>query len=376
MSEDRVKSHRAHAVMMANQEDLPDEYDEESDDFNTDDNEAMFTDRRLINNTRNQGSRGNYTNYRGNYGNSNYRGNYGNRGGYGNRGNRGFQRQYPPRNLPQSNQRHNPANQHNQPPRHPGVPGKKCAVCFEFGCWSTNHSEESRTRAAHQLMLEMEGEPPGADLDGNLIVEGEAMITWMGRTDGPSAYIALANQASFHEVTGITNTGTKDVLIPVGEPIDQASIKPINTDVFITRYNDEVFHGIMIDTGASKASSCGLAQFIALQREQHVDLDTTAAGTARFKFGIGGAISQGTVAVETPIGKLTFHVIDADTPFLLSLQDLDQTGFHYDNQIDRLVKNRDGTQIQVIRRFGHPFLTWGNATIEAFVSQLDERQLR
>lgn len=109
----------------------------------------------------------------------------------------------------------------------------------------------------------------------------------------------------------------------------------------------------MIDTGAALTSSAGWNQYLALCREQGVTLDTSKANTAKFKFGIGVAMSKGTVAVHSPIGMITFHVIDADTPFLLSLKDLDATGYYFNNLKNRLVGG--DTEIPIVRLYGHPF---------------------
>ena len=75
----------------------------------------------------------------------------------------------------------------------------------------------------------------------------------------------------------------------------------------------------MIDTGAAHNSSAGFNQYLALRREQNVDINTDKAGTAKFKFGIGDALSKGTVAIQSLIGTIEFHIINADTPFLLCL---------------------------------------------------------
>ncbi|KAI0998572.1 hypothetical protein K3495_g9620 [Podosphaera aphanis] len=98
-----------------------------------------------------------------------------------------------------------------------------------------------------------------------------------------------------------------------------------------TRYLDSTFHGIIIDTGAAKVSTAGYNQFLALCKIQNLHLNKSQAGQARICFGIGTAISLGSTIIETKIGKITFHVVPSDTPFLLCLQDMDALHVKFDN---------------------------------------------
>ena len=89
-------------------------------------------------------------------------------------------------------------------------------------------------------------------------------------------------------------------------------------------YTSTVFIGIMIDTSASKKSTAGYRQFQALQCvNQTTRLDTSTKGQVSVQFGIGMASFIETIKVNSPIGKIQFHVIHANTPFLLCLVDMD-----------------------------------------------------
>ena len=112
----------------------------------------------------------------------------------------------------------------------------------------------------------------------------------------------------------------------------------------------------MIDTGASRKSTAGHKQLQALQRSQHIELDTSTKGTVTVQFGLGSTSSIGSVVVTTPIGDIQFHVVEAHTPFLLSLADMDTLGVYFNNLTDQLV-TRQGN-VPVVRRFGHSFLLW------------------
>jgi hypothetical protein len=115
----------------------------------------------------------------------------------------------------------------------------------------------------------------------------------------------------------------------------------------------------MIDTGSSRRSTAGYGQYLAYSRIANTTIDTTQAGAINVQFGIGSTPSIGAIAVSTPIGKVDFHVVKADTPFLLCLADMDSLRTYYNNVTDTLV-TRSAT-LPITRRFGHPFLLWDNA---------------
>lgn len=85
--------------------------------------------------------------------------------------------------------------------------------------------------------------------------------------------------------------------------------------------------------------------------------------------------SIGSISVLTPIGQCNFHVIDANTPFLLSLLDLNNKAY-FDNFNDMiwLLKNDVCVSIPVVRKSEHAFLQWG--PMLATTSFLTEAELR
>ena len=113
----------------------------------------------------------------------------------------------------------------------------------------------------------------------------------------------------------------------------------------------------MINIGAAFASTTGFGQFLALQQLQNgICINPDTANGARFKFGIGMTSSKGTVQVKSLIGVLSFHVVDANTPFLLLLYDLNSLGVYYNNLSNTLVGKN--TTWPVVCKFGHLFLIW------------------
>lgn len=142
-------------------------------------------------------------------------------------------------------------------------------------------------------------------------------------------------------------------------------------------YSFHKYHGIMIDTGAGGPSTCGENQLKAFQKlDSTLKLDTSSAGSKKVKFGIGRCESIGHVDVKLPFGKVTFHVMPADTPFLLGLADMDRIGVYFDNIDNRLVRKSDSKFHLVARKFGHPFLTFHTPEESMAFHQLTEKELR
>jgi hypothetical protein len=75
-----------------------------------------------------------------------------------------------------------------------------------------------------------------------------------------------------------------------------------------------------------------------------------------------------------------FHVIKADTSFLLSLVDMNRLKVYFNNVENTLVKIVDDQKksFSVIRRFGHGFLLWKNVifTFDSNLCYLIETELR
>jgi len=72
------------------------------------------------------------------------------------------------------------------------------------------------------------------------------------------------------------------------------------------------------------------------------------------QFGIGSIASIGSITIRTPVGQIQFHIVDANTPFLLSFEDMDKLGVYFNNLKNKLVTSSGN--ILVVQRFGHLFL--------------------
>lgn len=121
----------------------------------------------------------------------------------------------------------------------------------------------------------------------------------------------------------------------------QDDVEPSHLFTIRDRYTEQVFQGIMPDTGAARFSTGGLSQYLALRQVDNTatDIDKSQMGMAKVGFGPGKEIlSIGSTIVRTVIGPITFHIIEQPTPFLLCLDDMRQHGLIVDVLADELVQ--------------------------------------
>ncbi|SLM34183.1 integrase core domain protein [Lasallia pustulata] len=103
------------------------------------------------------------------------------------------------------------------------------------------------------------------------------------------------------------------------------------------RYTSKEFYGVMIDTGASKRSTAGYGQYLAYKKINNIPVDISKAGAVHVQFGIGSTSSIGSIIINTPVGRIEFHIVKADTPFLLCIADMDNLKVYYNNLENVLV---------------------------------------
>ena len=256
---------------------------------------------------------------------------------------------------------------------------KRCYICRKEGCWSTKHTDEEKRRMRSQylsqcdvvgtaptynnltaFLMDFEGHEEG---DHYILDENDDDID-EDVTKDAQCITYLTDQAFLHHLTTQDVYSVKDN----STPATQFLIKD--------RYSRLTFQGILPDTGAANVSTAGREQLLALQREDpRVELDKQTAGQASIKFGKGSSVTSiGTTTVKTPIGIITFHVLDTPTPFLLCLADMDRLGVYLDNTRDELVCGT--TRVPIIRKWGHPWFHLNrmeNATL--FMSETELRRL-
>ena len=267
---------------------------------------------------------------------------------------------------------------------------KKCYVCEKPNCWSTRHSLDERKEAYNKFrqrsrnvrnhevtaayfqtfLIQYEGVE---DLDGD-VNETEQLLmdmeieeyssdqyfTDFGAVDGTQTVAILNDQSMFHSVT------KSDVF---NEPRESSAFS------FDQRYSENVFCGIMPDTGAADVSTAGKAQVRALQQlDSSVQVDYSTAGQHIIHFGKGSVISLGTITVQTPVGSITFQVVPTNTPFLFCIADMDTLRVKFDNLENVLIQG--DTRVPIVRKWGHPWLLLHQLEKSVAWSHLTESELR
>ncbi len=128
------------------------------------------------------------------------------------------------------------------------------------------------------------------------------------------------------------------------------------TYIIIDRYTSEMFYDIMIDSKASVRSIVDYEQYLAFIKNISIDLNRTKTDAVNVQFGIESISSVESLTIDTSFGLVKFHVIKADTSFLLSLADMNRLKVYFnniENILFMIIKNRD---LSIIRRFDHDFL--------------------
>jgi len=170
----------------------------------------------------------------------------------------------------------------------------------------------------------------------------------------------LADRSFIHSITPKNWPAST----PVG-PVTDVTDRKQDPFAYITteRYTPKEFYGVIIDIGASKKSTIGYRQYLAYKTtvNNNTDINTIQAGAVNVQFGISSTALIKLVAVKTLIGLVNFHIVKADTPFLLCLADMDRLQVYYNNIIDTLTSpaTTPGSKhitLLITRRFGHPFL--------------------
>jgi hypothetical protein len=98
--------------------------------------------------------------------------------------------------------------------------------------------------------------------------------------------------------------------------------------VYITteRYTSKEFYSVIINISAFKKSTISYEQYLMYKNTivDNIDINIMQIRAVNVQFGIRLAALIRSVIVKTPIGLVNFHVVKADTPFLLCLINIDK----------------------------------------------------
>lgn len=317
-----------------------------------------------------------------------------------------------------SNHRRPPVSQYQQPPyqqmgtqwRNPAravtqqnvQQQRRCFVCNRVGCWSTRHSPQERTEAFRRhpfsrnflaTLTGVDNHPSDAQSEAQSqpydetaedavrahVIDATRFL-WQDTTPQPSTstatdipedhihcnYISVLQTSSFKHSCSVI----QDQSVYIGAP-------PHDAVQHHERYATH-FHGIMVDTGCSRASTGGVEQYRAycklMGRSPVIDPKRKCA----IHFGNGSTTSIGIAVVDFPLGptwvSIDVHVLTTRVPILLSLADMDRLQIFYNNLNDKVIQPETNATQPIIRKFGHPFICWDHNSA-SFFTETELRRL-
>ncbi|RKF66063.1 hypothetical protein GcC1_112018, partial [Golovinomyces cichoracearum] len=227
---------------------------------------------------------------------------------------------------------------------------KKCWVCHREGCFSTKHPNSERDKKLHdykgrirnlgrrpndtkirQHLAQIEGtqlEFEGDNSEDENVID-EALLVQMDLIDDDELPESSQFYTTFGEVNGY------DAISSLHQKSSKHAITASSSCFLIESR-------IMIDTGAAKWSTAGEAQVKALKSQRtDIQIDKSTAGQVKVQFVISVTTSIGSIMLSTVIGNMLFQVLPSDTPFLLSIKDMDSLGVTFDNLRNFLVHSRN-----------------------------------
>jgi hypothetical protein len=246
---------------------------------------------------------------------------------------------------------------------------RRCFVCKKEGCWSSNHTQAERDRSRKQYLQSCEtlGQDPKefanflADYEGEQDSHDSDEDASDENTDDEPIAQYLQNYAYIHLVTGEDMYRT-----PQTEPADQFVLQ----NQYTTTYQGELW-----DTGAAEVSTVGKCQVVAYLREKPRAKISWNPGSAKIRFGGSGVqTSIGTILMENPIGKVTYHILNTQTPFLLCLRDADRLKAYFNN-VKNVIVRADGKTTPVIRKWGHAFFNTSRTEAGVYLTEPELRRL-
>jgi hypothetical protein len=153
--------------------------------------------------------------------------------------------------------------------------------------------------------------------------------------------------------TGLKNFSSIGLNALILVHICMKNIDPF-TYIIIDRYTFDVFYDIMIDSSASIRSIVDYEQYLAFIKNISIDLNRTKAEAVNVQFEIESISSVESLTIDISMRLVKFHVIKADTSFLLSLADMNRLKVYFNNVENLLVDTIKA--LSIIRRFYHGFL--------------------
>lgn len=157
-----------------------------------------------------------------------------------------------------------------------------------------------------------------------------------------------------------------------------ASVLSMNAETKGKRYRKWHFEGACLDGGASKSViRKRQAQAYCRMFKKEFRL---CPSLVTYIFGNGSCASMGKLELRLPLPDgqflpLLIDVVDADIPFLLGLDVLDNERLVADNVSNVLESRRDKWKLPIKRKHGHMFVEWGQESIRFTKAELQKLHL-
>lgn len=146
----------------------------------------------------------------------------------------------------------------------------------------------------------------------------------------------------------------KDDAQPAGSYIAQLSD---NSTAYVLHNSPPIKNaecrGILVDSGSAFSSSGNETEYYLYCRLTGTtpSIDESKARTIRY--GIGREISKGTACINFPMGNMwlsfEIHIITADIPIILGIQDMDRLGLYFNNLSNNVIHPASGFSIPTVR---------------------------
>jgi hypothetical protein len=295
---------------------------------------------------------------------------------------------------------------------------KKCFVCQKEKCWSTKHSKDERETTKQKfknrffiridhyiseyertnssssyseddsdtdleemktlimnlssLSLFSNSNHSNAEtfmISFDLVQNAEMMITNLVNRSLShflinNLHISMNDQTSDDLQTDLKKVYSSDLIHICMKNIDSF------TYMIIDRYIFAVFYDIMIDSNASIRSIVDYEQYLTFIKNISIDLNRTKTDTVNVQFEIESTASLESLIIDISIKLIEFHVIKTDTPFLLSLANMNQLKIYFNNVENILFMITKNRSLSIIRRFDHDFLLWKNSySLHSYIAQ-------
>ena len=155
-------------------------------------------------------------------------------------------------------------------------------------------------------------------------------------------------------LSNLINRSFKHSLIDQASQLVENEVQNSFVYLIDDRYSFSQFHEIMIDIEAFKHSTTDYDQYLAYQKYiENISINIEKAEAVNVQFDIEEISFIDSIMIIMLMNTTKFHMIRANTLFLLCLADMNRLSVYLNNLINKLIIKRNSMPISIIRRFDH-----------------------